>query len=117
MTKNEDIEQALLSNKSLEELIKEKVQQEIDAEIVAASGSRKPREITKFSELPKDKIFADSAVYSLFNRATKQRALINGSQVECLIGIDNSLREKLTSHQVDTFLVEDYYVKFHHASI
>lgn len=117
MKHNDDIENALLSNSTLDELIKKKISDEIDKEISDSKNARHNTKIEDFKKLAKEAIFSKSAIYKVFNRLTKQESFINGQQAESLIGIDPNIREKLVSQDDDSFLTGDYYVKFHYASV
>lgn len=112
MPKNDDIETSLLSGKSIDELIKQKINEEITVELEAARKSATITKINDFSKLPTAEVFSKSTTYLVFNRKTKQESYINGVQAESLIGMGLSTREKLIRKETDSFLTEDYYVKF-----
>jgi len=116
MPKNNDIEEILLSDLPLNELIKQKIAKEMDEEIKKSKEKSEKKLIESFSELPSDKTFAKSAVYTVFNRKTKQESFVNGLQVESILGTDFSTMNKLKSKEIECFLTDDYYVKFHSAS-
>ena len=64
--KDEDIEEMLLSQASLDDLIKMKIEAEFKDEMQRAKeleAQRQPRVYTKISEAPKEYIFSKYAVY------------------------------------------------------
>lgn len=110
--KEEDIEQILLSNASLDELIKMKIEKEFKSELEKSKLKPQKKTITDISKVPRNKIFSKEAVYRLFNRNTKAETFINGIQAEALLGIQNSVREKIIKGELSAFTTEDAYVKF-----
>ena len=112
MSKNNDIETSLLSGKSIDELIKQKIDDEISKELEAAKSAAKFRTITDFKLLPESQTFSKSASYLVFNRKTHSESVINGVQAEGIIGLQSKIREKLIKKEIDSFLTDDYYVKF-----
>lgn len=113
MTKElDEQEQRLLKSASLDELIKRKMEEELKAEIEKAKIHPKKETITDISKVPQNLIFSKNAVFKLFNRNTKVETFINGLQAESLLGMQNSIREKVKSGQMDAFSTEDAYVKF-----
>lgn len=113
MPKNNDIEEILLKNASIDDLIRQKIDSEISLEIEQAKKPALKEQITDFKKISPELVFSKAATYLVFNRITKQESYINGVQAESLIGIQPSLREKLQSKQTDCFLTENYYVKFY----
>lgn len=113
MANNKDIEEALLSGASLDDLIKKKFNQEIESEIKNSKISHKLSKVTDFDKLPSSETFAKSTTYLVFNRNTKQESYVNGIQAESLIGLQPQVREKLANKLVDCFLTDNYYVKFY----
>ncbi len=112
MSKDENIEHNLLSGESIDAIIKRKIDAEIKKELEDAESMLKKVVITDFSLLPVCEIFAKTVTYSVFNRKTKQQSYINGVQAEGLIGLQAQTREKLIRKEIDSFLTDDYYVKF-----
>ncbi len=110
--KKEDIEQMLLNNMSLDELIKMKIEKEFKSEIAKVKKAPEKKVITDISKVPQNKIFSKSAVYRMFNRKTKTETFINGVQAEALLGIQNSVREKIYRGELGAFTTDDAYVKF-----
>ena len=112
MPKNQDIEQVLLSGSSIDELIKKKIDSQISEEMKAAKVKPDKTLITDFSSIDPKDVFSKETTYLVFNRNTKQESFINGIQAESLIGIQPLVREKLVKKQTDSFLTDNYYVKF-----
>lgn len=111
--KNEnDLEQRLLSSASLDELIKMKMEEELNEEINKIKEQPNKELITDISKVPKNLIFSKKAVYRLFNRINKTETYINGVQAESMIGLQSSIRSKMLAGEISTFSTEDAYVKF-----
>lgn len=114
MTKKDekDLEQRLLSHASLDELIKLKMEEELKSELEKAQEKPKKQIITEISKVPTELIFSKEAVYRLFNRNNKTETYINGIQAEAMLGLQNNIRDKVKSGQMDAFSTENAYVKF-----
>jgi len=113
MKKDEqDLEQRLLSHASLDELIKMKMEEELKAEFDKAKEKPERVTITDISKVPTKLIFSKQAVYRIFNRLNKTETYINGMQAEAMLGLQNSIREKIKSGQMDAFSTDSAYVKF-----
>lgn len=110
--KEEDIEQILLTNASLDDLIKMKIENEFKSELENANKKPQKKTITDISKVPREMIFSKLAVYKLFNRKNKSETFINGIQAEALLGIQNSIREKIYKGELSSFTTDDAYVKF-----
>ena len=113
--KDEDIEEMLLSQASLDDLIKMKIEAEFKDEMQRAKeleAQRQPRVYTKISEAPKEYIFSKYAVYKFYNRRTKLETYINGLQAEALLGLQNNIRNKILNGEMSTFSTDDAYIKF-----
>ncbi|HIS35946.1 TPA: hypothetical protein IAC10_04870 [Candidatus Scatousia excrementigallinarum] len=110
--KEEDLEQILLNNASLDELIKMKIEKEFKSELVKAYKKPHKKTITDISKVPKGMVFSKQAVFKHFNRRTKSETFINGVQAEAMLGIQNSIREKIYKGELSAFTTEDAYVKF-----
>lgn len=108
-----DIEKMLLSGISLDELIKQKMNDEISLEILASKAPQSLGVVTDFDMVPITQIFSLQAVYKVFNRKTRAESFLNGIQAEGLIGLNSSIRRKLTHRETDCFLIDDYFVKFY----
>lgn len=114
MTKKDeqDVEQRLLSHASLDELIKMKMEEELNAEIQKSKEKPKLQIVTDISKVPTDLIFSKVAVYKVFNRINKTESYVNGLQAEAMLGLQISVREKIKTGQMDAFSTESAYVKF-----
>lgn len=110
--KEEDLEQILLNNTSLDELIKMKIEKEFKSELEKANKKTKIVTIKNIADVPQEKIFSKDAVFRLFNRNTKTETFINGIQAEAMLGIQNSIREKIFKGELSAFTTDDAYVKF-----
>lgn len=107
-----DIEQRLLSHASLDELIKLKMEEELNAELEKAKDKPKIEIITDISKIPGHLVFSKHAAYKMFNRITKSETYLNGLQAEAMLGLQSSIREKIKLGQIDAFSTENAYVKF-----
>lgn len=105
-------EQRLLNHASLDELIKLKMEEELKAEIKKSKEKPAKQIITDISKVPKELIFSKLAVYKVFNRINKTESFINGLQAEGMLGLQNAIREKIKSGQMDAFSTDNAYVKF-----
>lgn len=113
MKKDEnEIEQRLLSHASLDELIKMKMEEELSAKFEEAKKEQIKKVIKDISKVPADLIFSKYSVYKVFNRLNRTETYINGLQAEAMIGLQNSVRQKIKSGQLDVFSTPDAYVKF-----
>ncbi|MDR1168824.1 MAG: hypothetical protein LBK53_08075 [Heliobacteriaceae bacterium] len=115
--KNKDTEQMLLTGASLEDLIKMKMENELDEELEKAKQQPEKRVYTDISEVPCGLIFSAKATYKLFNRKNKTNTFINGIQAEALIGIQHALRQKISQGLLDAFVADDVYVKFEYVRV
>lgn len=107
-----EAEQRLLTHASLDELIKMKMEEELKAEFEKAKQKPQIQVINDISKVPKDLIFSKKAVYKIFNRINKTETYINGLQAESMLGLQNNIREKIKSGQMDAFSTDSAYVKF-----
>lgn len=107
-----DYEQRLLSHASLDELIKMKMEQELQAELEKLNDKPKKQVITDIAKVPKELIFSKRAVFKIFNRINKTETYLNGLQAEAMLGVQNAVREKIRSGQLDVFSTDNAYVKF-----
>ena len=114
MTKEEtnDLEQRLLSQASLDDLIKMKMEEELKAEFKKSKEKPQKQIINDISKVPTKLIFSKQAVYKMFNRINKTETYLNGLQAEAMLGLQTAIREKIKSGQMDAFSTEDAYVKF-----
>ena len=107
-----ELEQRLLSHASLDELIKMKMEEELRSEFKKAQEMPKKQIITDISKVATHLIFSKLAVYRVFNRVNKSETFVNGMQAESMLGLQNSIREKIKSGQMDAFSTDSTYVKF-----
>ncbi|MBR5554698.1 hypothetical protein IKU74_01665 [bacterium] len=112
--KEPNIEEILLSETSLDELIRMKIEKELKTEIEKAKEAKnlKPTIIKTIKDVPKSKIFSKFAIYKIFNKTTKQETFINGIQAEALLGLQNNIREKLLNKEISAFSTDEIFVKF-----
>jgi len=107
-----DYEQRLLNHASLDELIKMKMEQELQAEIDKLNEVPQKQIVTEISKVPRELVFSKRAVYKIFNRINKTETYLNGLQAEAMLGVQNAVREKIRSGQLDVFSTDTAYVKF-----
>jgi len=110
--KNKDKEEMLLSDATLEDLIKMKMEKEFLEDLKKSKEKPKKQTYTEIKKAPKNMIFSKEAVYRYFNRDTKCETFINGVQAEAMIGIENYIREKLLKGELSAFTTENAYIKF-----
>lgn len=110
-------EEMLLNGKTLDELIKLKIEQEFMEDLKKSKEKPKPKIILKIKDVPKEKIFSKDTVYRYFNRNTKCETFINGVQAEALTGTQNHVREKILNGELSAFTTNDAYIKFERAVI
>jgi len=113
--KNQNIEELLLTETSLDDLIKMKIEAEFKNEILNSKKLRTSDTkiiYTEIKDVPKELIFSKHAIYKVFNRSTKQETLINGIQADALIGLQNNIRTKLLCKEISAFSTDEIYVKF-----
>ena len=113
--KNNDAEQMLLSNSSLDDLIKMKIEKEFMSDIKKSKEKPEKNTYTDIKEVAKDKVFSKFSVFKVFNRNTGCETFINGVQADGLLGIQNQIREKMLKGELGAFTTEDAYVKFEKA--
>lgn len=115
--KNNNAEEMLLNNASLEDLIKMKIEKEFMAELEKSKKKTLKKVYKNISGVPQDIIFSKKAVYRYFNRNTKCETFIDGVQAEALIGIQNNVREKMLKGELSAFTTDEAYVKFDKATV
>ena len=108
--KNIDKEQALLSEIPLGELIEKKIAAEIQEEV--KKNKLKIEAVSDFSALNRKEVFSKYTLWTVFNRNSKCQSILNGIQVESLLGLDVATRTRLLNREIDCFLTDEYYVKF-----
>lgn len=107
-----DMEQVLLSNASLDELIKMKIEEEFNANLKQQKQKTIKKTFLDLKEVPKEQIFGKNAVFRVYNRLNKTESLINGVQADAMIGIQSGIREKFLEKTLTAFSTDDAYVKF-----
>lgn len=112
-----DLEQRLLNQTSLDELIKRKMEEEIQLEIKNSQKTLKKEIIKDITKVPTHLIFSKSAIYKMFNRLNKSETYLNGLQAEAMIGLQNIIREKIKSGEMDAFSTDGAYIKFEYVEI
>ncbi len=105
-------EEVLLKNKSIDELIRIKMQEELKNAFNKRVGKQPKVIIKNIKDVPVDKIFTKKTVFKVFNRDTQVETLINGIQAEALIGMQNDVREKFKRKETDIFSTDTLFVKF-----
>lgn len=113
--KNSDAEALLLSNASLEDLIKMKIEKEFMNDLKKSKEKPIPKTYTNIKDLPKDKIFSKYSIYKFFNRKTGCETFINGIQADALIGLQTNVRSKMLEGELNAFTTDDAYIKFEKA--
>jgi len=110
---NDDaVVQKLLNHASLDELIRMKMEEEIQHEFENSQKISEEKIITNISEVPVDMIFSKHAVYKVFNRINKVQTYVNGLQAEAMLGLQTSARNKILAGSIDAFSTDTLYVKF-----
>jgi len=109
---DDDIEQRLLSHASLDELIKMKMEEELQAEFKMAESKPEKKIITDISKVPENLVFSKQAVYKMFNRLNKTETYLSGVQAEAMLGLQTNIREKIKLGQMGAFSTENAYVRF-----
>lgn len=112
MKNNENIEEFLLTGKSLDELIKMKLQKELENEINTANKKTEKYFETDISKIPKNLIFTKKSTFKVFNKVLKTESYITGMQAEGLLGLQDALREQMLNGQLSVFMTDDLFVKF-----
>lgn len=113
--KDANIEEMLLSNASLDDLIRMKIEAEFNEEMKKAKelNSKKEKKIyTNIKDVPREYVFSKAAVYKYYNRHTKCETFINGIQADALLGLQSNIRQKILDRELSTFSTDDAYVKF-----
>ncbi len=113
--KNNNAEEMLLNNTSLDELIKMRIEKEFMDDLKKSKEKPEKKEYTNIKDLPKDKIFSKYSVFRCFNRNTKCETFINGIQADALIGIQDTVRKNMLEGKLSAFTTDDSYIKFEKA--
>lgn len=105
-------EQRLLKSASLDELIKLKMEEELQIEIDKSKEKSEKQVITDISKVQTSLIFSKQSVFRIFNRITKVETFINGLQAEAMLGMQTAIRGKIKAGEMDAFSTDTAYVKF-----
>lgn len=112
MKNKKDYEEILLNNKTMDDLIKMKIENEFKKNITNSNRKKQTRIITDIKKAPKDKIFTKAACFKIYNRITGTETMINGIQAEGMLGLQNTTRTKLLNGEISAFSTDDAYIKF-----
>jgi len=110
-------EELLLSNKSLDDLIRLKIQQEIDLIEQNKNHSSEKKVVKNIAGVPRELIFSKKSYFKVFNKINKTESYINGIQADGLLGLQNLVREKMLQGKCDVFSCENAFVKFDRAEL
>ena len=108
---DKDIEQILLNDENYEKFLSEKIENEFNS-MLSDAGRVQHEKITEIKKLSKSELFSKRATYVVINKNSKTKSYINGVQAEGFLGDRNAIREKLLSGQTDSFVNDEYYIKF-----
>ena len=115
--KKQIIESALLSGKSIDELIKIKMKEEIKNTFEKVNKTPKKVKIFDIKEIPSKVLFSRNSVFKKYNKQNDTISYINGIQAEGLLGLDETSREKLLSGKIEVFSTYNSFVKFEYSEI
>ena len=115
--KKQIIESALLSGKSIDELIKIKMKEEIKNTFEKVNKTPKKVKIFDIKEIPSKVLFSRNSVFKKYNKQNDTISYINEIQAEGLLGLDETSREKLLSGEIEVFSTDNSFVKFEYSEI
>lgn len=115
--KKKMIEDALLSGKTIDELIKLKMKEEIKAAFKKVSTKFERKRVVDIKQVPKEYIFSKNAVFKKFNKTNNTISFINGIQAEALFGLDVDSREKILEGKIEVFSTDNAFIKFEYADV
>ncbi len=115
--KRKMIEDALISGKTIDELIKIKLKEEIQSAFTKVKVKFEKKRVFDIKSVPQSEIFGKKAVFKIFNKNNKTISYINGIQAESMLGMDNLTREKLLKGEAEVFSTDNSFVKFEYADI
>ncbi len=113
--KDDKTEDMLLNNTTLDELIKMKIEDEFKSRPVKQKSA--PKIVTEIQQVPKKLIFSKKSTFRVYNRTNKSETFINGIQADAMLGMQNSIREKILNGTLSVFSTDETYVKFEKAEI
>lgn len=117
MKNNSNAEEILLSGKSLDELIRLKMRQQMEEEI---KNSKKQREIYEehdIKKVPQKLILSQKSTFKVFSKITKTESYITGIQADGFLGLRDDLRREVLDGNLSAFEVDDAFVSFEKAEL
>ena len=111
MKEDKNIEQILLNDEEYEKFSTRKIENDFVQEI-DKSKNKTSEIITDIKLVPKYKLFSKDAIYLVMNKNSKTKSYVNGIQAEGFLGNQISTREKFLTGEIDSFVKDDYFVKF-----
>lgn len=114
---NEIAEEVLMKNKSIDELIALKMQEELKNAFKKRVGIADRTKVFEITKVPAEKLFSKKAYYKVFNKETQVQTMVNGLQAEGLIGMQDDTRKKLLQHETDIFSTDNLFVKFEYFEV
>ncbi|MBR2526633.1 hypothetical protein IKE67_09235 [bacterium] len=111
------IEDALLSGKSLDEIIKLKLREEMQSAFKKVGVKFEKRRIYDIKSVPQHELFGKKSVFKKYNKTNNTISYINGIQAESMLGMDNISRDKLIKGEIDLFSTDNAFIKFEYADI
>ena len=115
--KKKMIEDALLSGKTIDELIKLKLREEMQEAFKKVAVKFEKRRIYDIKSVPKKELFGKRSVFKKYNKENNTISYINGIQAEAMLGLDNVSREKLIKGESEVFSTDTAFIKFEYADI
>ncbi len=116
-SKKQFVEDVLLSGKSIDELIKIKMQEEIKQAFKKVSTKFTKKKVLNIKDVPTKYLFSKNSVFKKYNKNNNTVSFINGMQAEAMLGLDNISREKLLKGEIDVFSTENSFIKFEYAEV
>ena len=111
MKEDKNIEQMLLNNSDYEKFSSKKLENDFIQEL-DKSKNKSTKIITDIKLAPKSKLFTKDAIYLVMNKSSKTKSFVNGIQAEGFLGNQNITRGKFLAGEINSFVKEDYFVKF-----
>lgn len=115
--KKKMIEDALLSGKSIDELIKIKMSEEIRNAFKKVAVKFEKKRVYDIKQVPQSELFGKKAVFKKYNKQNNTVSYINGIQAEAMLGLDNTSRDKIAKGEIDVFSTDNAFIKFEYADI
>ncbi len=118
MTQNKNlVEESLLTGKSLDELIRIRMNEKVQEAFSQIKKTKLTEKITDIKKIPAKILFSKKAVFKKYNKLNDSLSFINGIQAESLIGMEDNIREKLKNGEIDVFSTDDAFIKFEYVEI